>query len=425
MTTKKRVLLIVAWSLLGVFLAFLAIGIYYVVIFQKILNEVTTPQAQKAVYGVYVLKADAAERIEDTAGYLYGVYPHAAGENELQETKEQLANTLNQTPDFEEYADLFALLDGLKAQTCRAILLDEAYKGSVAETEGYEWVENGIRKLESITVEQQTEKTQEPTTAADTVKRDTFLLYISGIDTYGALSTRSRSDVNILMAVDPAKRKIQLVSTPRDFYVDFNRTNGQKDKLTHAGLYGVASSMDALYRLYGVTIDYYVRINFSGFVDVIDALGGVEVYSDTAFTVAGVKSYQKGYNQVNGIEALAFARERYQFTNGDYQRSKNQMEVIKAVIRKCTSPAILLNYTQVMNGIGKSFETNMPQSRIIDLIQKQITGGGEWQVDTYTTQGKSAYRQTFSMPGRNLFVILPDASSVDGGKTRLKALLAG
>ena len=163
-------------------------------------------------------------------------------------------------------------------------------------------------------------------------------MYLSGIDTYGGISARSRSDVNILAVVNTRTKNILLLSTPRDYYVDFEATGGAKDKLTHAGIYGVEQSMDALERLYDIDIDYYLRINFTGFVDIIDALGGVDVYSDYDFTVQNIKEYHKGYNHLDGLEALAFARERYSFADGDYQRARNQMEVIVPLSTKRYHP---------------------------------------------------------------------------------------
>lgn len=203
-----------------------------------------------------------------------------------------------------------------------------------------------------------------------------------------------------------------MLATPRDYYVEFSRTEGSKDKLAHAGIFGVEASIDALERLYDIDIDYYLRLNFTGFVDIIDALGGVEVYSEHDFTVKNIRDYQKGYNQLTGLEALAFARERLSFPTGDYQRVKNQMEVIKAVITKCTSPAILKNYRSVMNAIGESFETNMPEDQILSLIKMQLFDNKDWSFSTFTVDGTSAFRPTYTAPGMNLYVILPNTDAV-------------
>ena len=165
------------------------------------------------------------------------------------------------------------------------------------------------------------------------------MLYLSGVDTRGDLTEKARSDVNIIAAVNPVTKQVVLINTPRDYYVDLAGTNS-KDKLTHAGLYGVQTSMDTLGNLYGVNVEHYIRINFAGFIDIVDALGGVDVYSDQAFTSVGSPGYYdpttfvEGWNHLDGKAALAFARERHAFKTGDVQRGINQMKVIDAMLNK-------------------------------------------------------------------------------------------
>ncbi len=228
-----------------------------------------------------------------------------------------------------------------------------------------------LSMMDEVTVE------DTPTTVPKNIP-DSFVMYLSGIDTYGNVGKRSRSDVNILAIVNTETKKVLLLSTPRDAYVEYLATQGAKDKLTHAGIYGVEASMDALERLYDVGIDYYVKINFTGFIEVVDALGGIEVHSDYDFSVGTLKDYKKGYNKLNGIEALAFARERYSFPEGDYQRAKNQMEVIKAVVKKCASSSMLANYGSVMDALAGSFETNMPNAQIAALVRMQLSDHAQW-----------------------------------------------
>ena len=429
---KKRLrlaLLIIAGVLGALLLAAVGFGIYYFVILGRTLEQITTPGEETAVFSVYVLAEDSAQRLEDTAGYPYGLSRQEADGDGLTQAEDELAALFGKAPQTTEFENLFDLADALREQTCRAILLNEAYPASLAETPGYEWMETGIRKLESFTVQlpsspssQEGVSLPEVDPAADS---ETFLVYISGIDTYGGIAARSRSDVNILVAVNTDTRKLLMLATPRDFYVDFAASKGQKDKLTHAGIYGVNASMDALERLYSVDIDYYLRINFTGFVQVIDALGGVDVYSEYAFSVKNIREYQKGYNHLTGLEALAFARERYSFPRGDYQRAKNQMEVIRAVVEKCASPALLANYRPVMDAVAGSFETSMPESRILSLVRQQLLDSRPWDISTFTAEGTSAYKPTYSMPGRNLYVIVPGSQSVAQARQQLQAVLSG
>lgn len=419
---KKRVLWITLGLLTVILLTVLAFVLYYLMILKNTLKDITTVEGTEIVLAVYVRQEDEAASVADTAGYTYGVSWNDTDRDITETLLNRLEELLENPPAVTEFPDVFALADGLRNESIGALILNEAYKDTLAETEGFEWTQDGLRKLESFSFKQEEEIQEKPEVPASVP--ETVMLYISGIDTYGGLSARSRSDVNILVAANTKTKEILMVATPRDFYVDFAVTKGQKDKLTHAGIYGVGASIDALQRLYSIDIPYYLRINFSGFIDVIDALGGVDVYSDYDFSLKDIKDYHKGYNRLTGIEALAFARERYSFPQGDYQRAKNQMEVIKAVIKACTSPSVLKNFRSVMNAVGSSFETNMPEEQIMDLVKMQLAEKQDWDIRTFTTEGTGAYKPTYSMPGRNLSVILPNAESVEKAKNLLFEILA-
>ena len=174
--------------------------------------------------------------------------------------------------------------------------------------------------------------------------------------------------------------------------------------------------MDALEQLYGIDIDYYLRLNFTGFMDIIDALGGIDVYSEYKFTVKPIKTYEVGMNHLSGIEALAFARERYSFEDGDFQRAKNQMEVIRALVQKAASSSLLTNYSSVMKAVSGSFETSMPQDQIAALVKMQLSDMSQWNIKSYTTGGAGRNAETFSMPGQQLYVIDLDAAAVEEAK---------
>lgn len=420
MRTRKKVLFVVIGILAVLLIAGVGTSIYYLSTLNQTIDRVTTVKTPKTIYSVYVRKEDAARSIQDTRGYRYGTSQGDREEKALKETMKQVEEHLGEVPMTEEFSDLFALADGLREGTCGAIVMREALAESMGEADGYEWTREELRKIESYSLDQAQGDWQQADTP--THLPDTFTVYISGIDTYGGVQAKSRSDVNILAVVNTKKKELLLVSTPRDYYVEFSATNGAKDKLTHAGIYGVEASIDALERLYDLSVDYYLRMNFTGFTELIDALGGVEVYSEYDFTVANVMEYKKGYNQVTGMQALAFARERYSFARGDYQRGENQMEVIRAVIKKCASPAILKHYGAVMEAVGDSFETNMPREQLEELVKTQASGEGSWKTDTFTVQGSDARKETFSMPGRELYVILPEEASVEEAKEKIRSL---
>ena len=410
-STKKRLL----WAggiLLALVLLAVGMGVYYAGQAKRTLDQVTQPGASQREVSVYVLADDPAQDLSDAAGYLFG---SLAGE---EEAVARLEDALGGSPAVEEYPTAFALADALQQGACGAVLLEESYQLSLSDARGYEWTAEGMRRLGAVSLPP--EEAQPLPVPEGTPER--FLLYLSGSDTFGDISTLSRSDVNILAAVDTRAKRLLLVATPRDFYVSFSQTGGAKDKLTHAGIYGIQASVDALETLYGVEIDYTLRMNFTGFVEIIDALGGVSVYSDREFTVENIRTYRQGYNQLTGIEALTFARERMSFPEGDYQRAKNQMEVIRAVVEKASSPALVQNLPAVLEAVSGNFETNMPQAQMLALAPQL---SGDWDIQTYTASGESAYRETWSMPGQELYVILPDGASVEEASERLRAFLKG
>ena len=409
-----------AWALAAVASALVmaAVGAvaYYGSILHGAVEQATAREPDRAVVGVYVEAGDPAQSLEDTAGYAYGA---AAGEPYGKQAQAALRQRLGEV-EITSSPTAFALADRLRAGEVRAILLGDAYAQALSEAPGYQWTGQRLRQVGSLELELQ--DTTKPLAVPEDLPRR-FLVYLSGTDTFGSAATRARSDVNILAAVDTQEKKLLLVATPRDFYVTFPETGGAKDKLAHAGVYGVEASAAALEGLYGVTVDYWVKMNFTGFVELIDALGGVEVYSDQAFTVEPIKTYRQGYNQLTGLEALAFARERYSFPDGDYQRAKNQMEVIRAVVEKCSSFALVQNFRPVLEAAGEHLETNMPKEHLYGLAAQQLGDPGPWTVETYTAQGESAYRETWSMPGQELYVILPGEASVQEAKEKLAAAL--
>lgn len=412
-STKKGILLI--GGILGL-LVIVAVAVAFIQFgrVDNTLEQLTQPSPPLRELGVYVMQDDPAQELKDTVGYSYGGL-----ERNGEEGLALLGQALESDPPWHGYPTAFALVSALRKGECQAVLLEEAYQKSLADARGYEWTTEGMRKVGTIELPRQ-EDAALP--AAPEGTPESFLLYLSGSDTFGDVSTLSRSDVNILAAVNLSTKELFLLSTPRDFYLSFDQTQGAKDKLAHAGIYGVEASVDALESLYGVDISYYLRMNFTGFVEVIDALGGVSVYSDREFSVEGIRTYQEGYNQLSGIEALAFARERMSFPEGDYQRAENQMEVIRAVVEKAASPALLENLSAVLDAVEGNFETNLPREQIMSLAPAL---SGDWKITTYTVSGQSAYRETYSMPGEELYVILPDEDSVAQASETLKAVLEG
>ena len=266
---------------------------------------------------------------------------------------------------------------------------------------------------------------------ANKITKEPFVVYLSGVDTRGDLTDKARSDVNIIAAVNPVTKQVVLINTPRDYYVDLAGTNS-KDKLTHAGLYGVQTSMDTLGNLYGVDVQHYIRINFAGFINIIDALGGVDVYSDQAFTSVGSPGYYdpttfvEGWNHLDGKAALAFARERHAFKTGDVQRGINQMKVIDAMLNKIKSPALLMGFTKILDAVSDSFVTSLSQNQISALVRMQLSDFAEWNIERYTVTGSSgSSTKCYSAKGQKLYVMKPDENSVAKAKEMIAAVMGG
>ncbi len=243
--------------------------------------------------------------------------------------------------------------------------------------------------------------------------KNVFTAYLSGIDTFGPPNTASRSDVNILCVVNMNTHRILMISTPRDYYVVLSGA-GMRDKLTHAGAYGIQTSINTLQNLYGVSIDYYAKVNFTGFMTVIDALGGVDVNSEYEFF-----EFKQGINHMNGEAALRFARERYSLPGGDRARGKNQMAVITAIIKKLVSTDALTNFDALLASLSNCVATNMEYARMAELVRTQIGYGGGWDVVSYSVNGSDGWDLCYALGGSN-YVMIPDMSSLDAGRQKIR-----
>ena len=397
------------------------VGSYYLYHTDNAVEEVVKPVVLETdSVSVFVLQDDPAEELADIEGYQIGILSELDRDNTdyaIGQIEEQAGFSLNTA----EYSGMDALIDALRSGEIGGILVNHSLLSLTEDMEGYENILTEIREIVTISIEQ-TAAAEEQEIAYDP---NYFAIYLSGIDTYGGVTNKSRSDVNIIMAVNTQTKQILLLSTPRDYYVPLTISGGRKDKLTHAGIYGVQVSKGTLENLYDTEIPYFLRMNFSGFIDIIDALGGVDVYSPQTFTVDPIMTYQEGYNHVNGLQALAFARERYSFAGGDRQRGENQMEVIRATIEKCQSSSMLLNYQEVMEGIAGTFESNIEQERIAQLVSAQLFEKTDWNIVSYSVSGSGSRQTTYSMPGRSVYVMVPDQSTVDHAKELLRQVKAG
>lgn len=390
-------------------------------IFQPTLTETV-------VMNLYVRQDDPAQSIFDIKDETIALLGYI-DRPEANAALEELTVSLGHMPAITEYPSPLSLIHALQQGNERVILLNESYLDLVADMPAYANLPpmKALARHEIHSVVEAQTATEptgtSPAEPADQRPADTslysdgnaFALYISGIDSRRGLVSRSLSDVNILAVVNPRTHQIALISTPRDYYVKTPVSGGEKDKLTHAGLYGVDVSRGTLEMLYDMKIDYVFRLDFGGFIRIIDALGGVDVVSETDFSAGGYH-FIKGSNHLDGEAALAFARERKAMGGADSNRGDHQMDVIRAVLKKISSPVVLARFNHLLDSLEGAFETTMPYDLLASLVQEQFSFGGEWNVISYNVLGTDLNGYpSFSFPTPN-WICLPNEENIKTAK---------
>ena len=411
-----------------IMIAILAFGGFYINKTRSAISNISGETTEVTQMAVYVKSDDAADSVEATAGYTYGILSSLDREN-TDGAVAHLNSQFGTEVQTKEYAGLTELADGILNGEVNAMLLNSGYLSVYEDMDGYTDFSTKIKEVGTVEVESTIQSAEEstpvePITTANGGK--VYTIYLSGIDTRGEMTAKSRSDVNIIATVNTDTHEILLVSTPRDYFVPLSISGGAPDKLTHAGIYGIDVCMDTLGMLYDIDINYYFRINFGGFVKVIDALGGITVNSDYDFDSKNILGYHfnKGENYVNGEQALIFARERYAFQEGDRQRGKNQMEVIRGVVKKALSPEILTSYSSILSSLDGCFGTNITYEEIAQILQQQLTNGGDWTIVSYSVNGTGATEKPYSM-SQKAYVMVPDYDTVNKAKSLMEKVRNG
>ena len=411
-----------------IMIAILAFGGFYINKTRSAISNISGETTEVTQMAVYVKSDDAADSVEATAGYTYGILSSLDREN-TDGAVAHLNSQFGTEVQTKEYAGLTELADGILNGVVNAMLLNSGYLSVYEDMDGYTDFSTKIKEVGTVEVESTIQSAEEstpvePITTANGGK--VYTIYLSGIDTRGEMTAKSRSDVNIIATVNTDTHEILLVSTPRDYFVPLSISGGAPDKLTHAGIYGIDVCMDTLGMLYDIDINYYFRINFGGFVKVIDALGGITVNSDYDFDSKNILGYHfnKGENYLNGEQALIFARERYAFQEGDRQRGKNQMEVIRGVVKKALSPEILTSYSSILSSLDGCFGTNITYEEIAQILQQQLTNGGDWTIVSYSVNGTGATEKPYSM-SQKAYVMVPDYNTVDKAKSLMEKVRNG
>lgn len=388
------------------------------------LQTITSNTYTSSHIGVYVRNDDPAQSMDELSGYSFGVLELLDNEGvdkALANINSQLGTTV-QTTSFKTPTELVnALFDG----QVNAVITDAVYVEALNELDNYAERLSQMREVTKMRV-QIAKPTEEP--VEEKVEEEevhTYTVLITGIDSRNGLVRSSLSDVNILVTVNTDTRQVLFVNTPRDYKVPFSNT-GVADKLTHAGWYGEEVCMGTIGDLYDVDIDYYFRINFEGFVNIIDALGGVTINCPYTFDSMNVPGYHfdEGEMDLNGEQALVFVRERFAFEDGDAQRGRNQLEVIRGVIKKVMSPELLVRYSSLLTAVEGSFETTVPYDLIASLIRRQLDEGGDWNIVSYSVGGEGTH-EVSPVLGEEVYMTIPDETTVQTAKDLMAQVFNG
>ena len=364
-------------------------------------------------YSVIVLKSSKLKKVEDIRSKKVGYYKKTTGALEANDKLKEKVKV-----KYKSYTEPKVMLDDLDNKKTSAIIVEDSIK-SIMKEENPDFSKK-YKVIYTFKIKVKSESTLKDVD----VSKKTFVIYLSGIDTYGEISSVSRSDVNIVVVVNPKTKQVLLISVPRDYYVQLHGTKGVKDKLTHAGIYGTDMSIKTLEDLLSVDINYYFKVNFTSVIDIVDVLGGLDVYSDYTFISYSGYSFKQGYNSVNGEEALDFVRTRKAFSEGDRQRGKNQQALIDAIIQKSTSKKIITKYNSLLDAINGKYQTNMPSKKIISLIKMQLNDMAKWNVTSFGLEGTDSTNYTYTYY-QMLYVMEPKEESVEQAKDLIQQVING
>ena len=380
----------------------------------RTINEITTANDGLKTEMSYIVRKDSPyknlEDIKEASLSIVETEDNEIIDEVLRKYKEEFDTDLATN----KYIDYLSLGKSLLRGKEEVMLLNEGFRSLIEESE--ENFSQDTRKIGSVLVEnKKKEKKEEKEKVAE---NDSFNVYISGIDTYGSLSNVSRSDVNLVVSVNPTKGKVLITTIPRDSYV--NIPNKGMDKLTHAGLFGVDSSIQTIESLLNINIDYYGKVNFTTLTELIDVLGGIDVENPRAFSAGGY-NFVEGTNHLNGNQALVFARDRYHQAEGDFDRGKNHTRIITAIINKMLKPEMLLNFGNISQVALRSVNTDMPYEKMIELVNKQIDSGKKWDIKSQSLAGNGTMDlKSALMPEAQLYMMVPSEESVKVVEGKIK-----
>lgn len=334
--------------------------------------------------------------------------------------KNKIENNYIETIEKQEYQSIYKLYEDLINKNIDSIILHDQYIELLQEK--YKDINEKTKIIHTIKIEDKKKKT----TQIKELKP--INIYISGSDSRNTeIEENTRTDVNMIMTINPNTNEILLTSIPRDYYVQLHETTGIKDKLTHSGIYGIEMSKKTLEDTLDIKIDYVVKVGFQSVIEIVDMLDGIDIESDQEFFShcgdggATRTQIKKGINHLNGSQALSYARERYAYKEGDNHRIQNQQQVLEAIIKKMLEKNNA-NYSELLDKIKKLYRTDIPESMIKLYIKKQINDNKKWTIKKQVLTGIDSMDETYSMPGIELYVMIPDEESIKKAKNNIEIM---
>ena len=405
-----KVLKVLSYIVTIIFIFGYSFGMIYLNKTLHFIGNIESIKKEVTSYYVVVLKDSKYEEISDLYGKTMLYYIN---------TDEDVLSKLKLELIYSTTKNIEQLKDKLYTKKVESILISDLIKEDLEDK--YEDFSSKTRILQTIDIT----KEVEDITKKVSIKNTAFNVLISGMDSYGNINKTTRNDVNMVVTINPNTNKLLLTSIPRDFYVQLHGKKGYKDKLTHAGIYGINTAVQTIEDLFNIDINYYVKVNFTTVVDLVDKIGPIEIYSDKDLNLDGCK-YVVGNNAVNGKCALRFARERHSYLEGDNHRVKNQQEVIKGIFNKLkSSPNILADYNSVLEVMNGKFATNIEMSELTSFIKYEVEDIGKYEIISTQVDGTGSMEYTYSYPHQKLYVMFPNEQSVSNAKEGIEKILNG
>lgn len=391
--------------LIGVY----SFGIYYLNKTMNFIDNISVTKEEITNYYIIVLDTSKYQESSDLYGESLAYF---------EKTEQNILDSIKLDLKYNTTKDIYKLKDMLYDKSVESILITDIIKNKIEED--YPDFITNTRILETISIKNKIEDI----TKKVSIKNTPFNVLISGIDAFGEINQTSRNDVNIIATINPNTNEILLTSIPRDYYVQLHGTNGYKDKLTHASYYGINTAVKTIEDIFGIDINYYVKVNFTTVIDLVDELGGIEVYADQSIRTFNGCQIAKGYNKLNGNCALGFARERHSYIDGDRHRGRNQQEVIKAIFNKVSNGTTLISeYTNILKVLDGKFATNMDMNEVLNLVKYEVNDLKNYHIESTQVDGSGAMLKTYSYPYQDLWVMIPYQDTINSAKEKINTVL--